>query len=201
MTEESAFKQPGYIVVKEEFEDEPLELELEDDGNLRMSTLISQFSGACGLRFRNKDTGAMRGVRLHDDLFLPPNGAEGWPTDVIFNVVYSKEAQSKRRPLSDGAAMGPNCVGSVPKRAQQKPSDLAVLSLPWKTTELELKKYFSRFGTVVFANIKKDQESGNSRGFGFIRFETFEAQQKAMEQPDHEIEGRNIVLRLTKKVI
>ena len=88
MTEESASKQPGYIVVKEEFEDEPLELELEDDGNLRMSTLISQFSGACGLRFRNKDTGAMRGVRLHDDLFLPPNGAEGWPTDVIFNVVY-----------------------------------------------------------------------------------------------------------------
>ena len=45
---------PGYIVVKEEFEDEPLELELEEDGNLRMSTLISQFSGACGLRFRNK---------------------------------------------------------------------------------------------------------------------------------------------------
>ena len=82
------FKIPGYIVVKEEFEDEPLELELEDDGNLRMSTLISQFSGACGLRFRNKETGAMRGVRLHKDLFLPPNGAEGWPTDVIFNVVY-----------------------------------------------------------------------------------------------------------------
>ena len=82
------FKVPGYIVVKEEFEDEPLELELEEDGNLRMSTLISQFSGACGLRFRNKETGAMRGVRLHKDLFLPPNGADGWPTDVIFNVVY-----------------------------------------------------------------------------------------------------------------
>ena len=26
---------PGYIVVKEDFEDEPLELELEGDGNLR----------------------------------------------------------------------------------------------------------------------------------------------------------------------
>ena len=34
---------PGYIIVKEEYEDEPLELELENDGNLRMSTLISQF--------------------------------------------------------------------------------------------------------------------------------------------------------------
>ena len=53
-----------------------------------MSTLISQFSGACGLRFRNKETGAMRGVRVNNDLFLPPNGAMGWPTDVTFNVVY-----------------------------------------------------------------------------------------------------------------
>ena len=26
--------------------------------------------------------------RLHNDLFLPPNGADGWPTDVIFQVVY-----------------------------------------------------------------------------------------------------------------
>ena len=61
---------------------------IEKDGNLRMSTLISQFSGARGLRFRNKETGAMRGVRVNNDLFLPPNGAMGWPTDVTFNVVY-----------------------------------------------------------------------------------------------------------------
>ena len=76
-----------------------------------------------------------------------------------------------------------------------------MLSLPWRTTENELKTYFSRFGTVVFANIKKDPETGNSRGFGFIRFDTYDAQQRAMEQTNHEIEGRSIVLRLTKKVI
>ena len=40
---------PGYIIVKEEYEDEPLELELENDGNLRMSTLISQFRLGCSL--------------------------------------------------------------------------------------------------------------------------------------------------------
>lgn len=86
------------------------------------------------------------------------------------------------------------------RKHTQKPSDLAVLSLPWRTTENELKTYFSRFGTVVFANIKKDPETGNSRGFGFIRFDTYDAQQRAMEQTNHEIEGRSIVLRLTKKV-
>ena len=53
---------------------------------------------------------------------------------------------------------------------------------------------------MVFVNIKKDADSGHSRGFGFIRFETYEAQKRAMEEKEHEIQGRQIVLRLTKKV-
>jgi len=184
----------GYIVVKEEFEDEPLELELEEDGNLRMSTLISQFSGACGLRFRNVATGAMRGVRLHNDLFLPPNGAEGWPTDVVFNVVYSKNPDKSAKKAENGHQQM-----SVPRRSGNKPSDLAVLSIPWQTTAEDLKMYFSRFGKVVFSDIKVDAETGKSRGFGFIRFEHYESQLAAMECPIHELDGRQIVLRLTKK--
>ena len=116
--------------------------------------------------------------------------------------IFSKDAQHAKRKNS-GSENGNAQSGlqsSHQRRPTQKPSDLAVLSLPWKTTEQELKKYFSRFGTVVFANIKREQETGNSRGFGFIRFESFDSQQKAMEQQNHEIEGRNIVLRLTKKV-
>ena len=73
-------------------------------------------------------------------------------------------------------------------------------SIPWKTTEEELKQHFSKFGNIVFANIKKDPETGNSRGFGFIRFENYESQKKAMEEATHEIDGRAVVLRLTKKV-
>ena len=114
------------------------------DGNLRMSTLISQFSGACGLRFRNKETGAMRGVRVNNDLFLPPNGAMGWPTDVTFNVVYrfvyklpchgpyhifSKDnaANREKRKILDQNPEVEFAQSQPPKRATQKPSDLAVL--------------------------------------------------------------------------
>lgn len=77
----------------------------------------------------------------------------------------------------------------------------AFFSIPWKTTEEELKQHFSKFGNIVFANIKKDPETGNSRGFGFIRFENYESQKKAMEEATHEIDGRAVVLRLTKKVL
>ena len=77
---------------------------------------------------------------------------------------------------------------------------ISFFSIPWKTTEEELKQHFSKFGNIVFANIKKDPETGNSRGFGFIRFENYESQKKAMEEATHEIDERAVVLRLTKKV-
>ena len=144
----------------------------------------------------------MRGVRVHNDLFLPPNGSQGWPIDVTFNVVYSRDVKRKNDnivPVNNGGDAAELAPPVPVKRQAQKPSDLAVLSIPWKTSEDELKEYFGRFGTVVFANIKKDAESGHSRGFGFIRFETYEAQKRAMEAKDHEIQGRQVVLRLTKK--
>lgn len=40
------------------------------------------------------------------------------------------------------------------KRAVQKTSDLIVLGLPWKTTEQDLKEYFSTFGEVLMVQVK-----------------------------------------------
>ena len=130
---------------------------------------------------------------------------------------FSKDnaANREKRKILDQNPEVEFAQSQPPKRATQKPSDLAVLrfdppqgstdllifSIPWKTTEEELKQHFSKFGNIVFANIKKDPETGNSRGFGFIRFENYESQKKAMEEATHEIDGRAVVLRLTKKVI
>ena len=42
------------------------------------------------------------------------------------------------------------------KRAVQKTSDLIVLGLPWKTTEQDLKDYFSTFGEVLMVQVSFD---------------------------------------------
>lgn len=39
------------------------------------------------------------------------------------------------------------------KRGDQKTSDLIVLGLPWKTTEQDLKDYFSTFGDVIMVQV------------------------------------------------
>uniref|UniRef100_A0A803V634 TAR DNA-binding protein 43 n=1 Tax=Ficedula albicollis TaxID=59894 RepID=A0A803V634_FICAL len=75
------------------------------------------------------------------------------------------------------------------KRAVQKTSDLIVLGLPWKTTEQDLKEYFSTFGEVLMVQVKKDIKTGHSKGFGFVRFTDYETQVKVMSQR-HMIDGR-----------
>ncbi|CAG0891076.1 unnamed protein product [Darwinula stevensoni] len=72
---------------------------------------------------------------------------------------------------------------------KQKCSDLIVLGLPWKTTESELRQYFEGYGEVLMAQVKKDPKTGNSKGFGFIRFATYDAQTRVLSQR-HMIDGR-----------
>lgn len=61
--------------------------------------------------------------------------------------------------------------------------------LPWKTTEESLKEYFSSIGDVLMVQIKKDSRTGQSKGFGFIRFASYEGQMKALSSR-HFIDGR-----------
>ena len=119
----------------------------------------------------------------------------------------------KRR--SGEEAVGDNSLGlgRNKKIEKSKCSDLIVLGLPWKTSEQELRTYFEPFGEVlmaqvkiflflddplciwqllqkkVFLQVKKDIKTGQSKGFGFIRFSSYESQMRVLAQR-HMIDGR-----------
>ncbi|KAF6254023.1 hypothetical protein COO60DRAFT_1703535 [Scenedesmus sp. NREL 46B-D3] len=69
------------------------------------------------------------------------------------------------------------------------PRKLAVLGLPWDTSEETLMMHFSQYGTVEATDIMKDRLSGKSRGFGFVTFVDSAAAARAL-QVDHTIDGR-----------
>ena len=80
-------------------------------------------------------------------------------------------------------------VAKNKKVDKNKCSDLIVLGLPWKTTEPELREYFEAIGEVLMAQVKKDAKTGQSKGFGFIRFASYETQMRVLSQR-HMIDGR-----------
>lgn len=74
----------SYIQVAEDEGEEPIELPTEDDSTLLLTTLSAQFPGTCGLKYRNPESRAMRGVRLVEGRLHPPEN--GWGKSVYFCV-------------------------------------------------------------------------------------------------------------------
>lgn len=173
-----------FVQVVEDEKDEPIEIPTEEDVTLLLTSLSAQFPGACGLKYRT-DSGGLRGVRLSEGKLYPPEC--GWSVYTYICVFPKELPEDAARRLEDDM----DSLVSKTKRLDLKPkcSDLIVLGLPWKTTEQELREYFESFGEVLMAQVKKDPKSGQSKGFGFIRFGNYHAQLRVISQR-HMIEGR-----------
>lgn len=171
----------SYLKVAEDEGEEPIELPSEDDGTLLLSTLAAQFPGTCGLKYRNPESKGIRGVRLVEGRLHPPD--EGWGQNVYY-CVFPKENKRKSDDHLENST-------AKTKRMETKAkcSDLIILGLPWKTTEQQLREYFESYGEVLMAQVKKDPKTGQSKGFGFIRFANHESQVRVMSQR-HLIDGR-----------
>ncbi|KAL4926629.1 RNA recognition motif domain-containing protein [Aspergillus undulatus] len=70
---------------------------------------------------------------------------------------------------------------------------LFVGNLSWSTTDDSLRNVFSEFGVVTDAIVLKDRETGRSRGFGFVTFDSTEAADAAINAlNEQELDGRKI---------
>ena len=59
----------------------------------------------------------------------------------------------------------------------------------------DLETYFAQFGTVVMAEHLVEKSSGRKRGFGFVEFDDYDAVDKAILKPRHEINGQRVDIR------
>lgn len=195
-----------FVQVCEEEGDEPIELPAEEDGTLLISTLQAQFPGSCGLKYRNMDSKAVRGVRSNEGRLFPPNVDSGWgeyvyfcvfPKGIEINRSSAEQLDSPYRPIlppiENKRKSDDNLENSTAKtkriETRLRCTDLIVLGLAWKTTEDSLREYFESYGEVLMAQIKKDVKSGQSKGFGFVRFGSYEAQMRVLANR-HLIDGR-----------
>ena len=70
---------------------------------------------------------------------------------------------------------------------------LFVGSLSWNTTSDELRDAFAACGEVVEAKVIMNRDTGRSRGFGFVTFESEQSAAHAIEMLDGStLDGRSI---------
>ena len=189
-----------WVAVVQDEGDEPIEIPTESDGTILLSSLTAQFPGVTGLKFRNPETNTLRGVRCADNLLYPPSEEEGWGKyTYICNRPKVQSSGSRSNQIKDESALkrkseqDPDGMSSKNQRVddfdtdaempmdadESGACDLIVLGLPWKATEDDIREYFEAFGPLTMIQLKT-KESGQSKGFAFIRFKDLEVQEKVL---------------------
>ncbi len=67
--------------------DDTVEIPVESEGFILMSTLIAQFPSACGLKFKNESS--WRGLRVVEDKIYPA-GEDKWNENTVYVVTFPK---------------------------------------------------------------------------------------------------------------
>lgn len=76
---------------------------------------------------------------------------------------------------------------------------LFVGKLSYDSTDDSVRALFAQYGTVDSAQVIKDRDSGQSKGFAFVEMATAEEAQAAINALDgKEFEGRTIVVNVAK---
>jgi len=78
-----------------------------------------------------------------------------------------------------GGGGGSGSGGSSGKRGPRG-ANLAVFCIPNAYTDVELHEIARPYGNVVYAQVSRHRDSGLSRGYGFVSFETVEEAEKAI---------------------
>jgi len=83
---------------------------------------------------------------------------------------------------------------------EQKWTNIYVKHLDKAVDDDKLKEMFSKFGKITSAVITKDDQTGESKGFGFVNFETHEDAKNAVdEMNEKEIDGKQLYVGKAQK--
>jgi len=206
---------------------DPIEVPLEKDGSLLLSTLIGQYPNTAGLRFWS-DTGAWRGLKVENNVIYPP--PQGWGT-LDYYIVFGpanlkRESEEEVGPASKSQRTEVEQMEEAEAEFQQleEPEELEeeveeeemaadpveikeeeettvpeiiIQALPFVMKDKELSDHLSQFGELESCQIIKDRQ-GNSRGYAFLRFKTLEGTEKA-RAGIHIFNGRRYYLQIANK--
>ena len=87
---------------------------------------------------------------------------------------------------------------AVSEGSDAENAQVYVGNLSYRVHERDLRQCFEKYGAIAHLKVVKDRDTGRSKGFGFVTFETFDQAKKALVVHGEPLFGRNLVVRLAK---
>lgn len=107
-----------------------------------------------------------------------------WAIGLLVIVVFVVAVLRKRR----------SCGGAQGKINEQ----IYVGNLPYRVTESDLRRYFSKFGMPQSVRIIRNFKTGESRGYAFVTYDCTDEARSALAAHGDDMQGRPMVVRIAK---
>ncbi|XP_038173470.1 RNA-binding protein Musashi homolog Rbp6-like [Arvicola amphibius] len=85
-------------------------------------------------------------------------------------------------------------------KSEQDASKIFVRGLSPELSKQALLEYLSQFGEIIDFIIKRDPNTGLSRGFGFVLFEDSSTVEKVLQVKDHKVDGKKVEFKRAKAI-
>ena len=79
-----------------------------------------------------------------------------------------------------------------------KNSEVYVGNLNYRTEETDLERHFAQYGKISEVKIIKNNRTGRSKGYAFIRYTSANEAEKALSSHGAEFNSRSLVVRIAK---
>ncbi|KAI8399405.1 Eukaryotic RNA Recognition Motif (RRM) profile [Nakaseomyces glabratus] len=109
---------------------------------------------------------------------------------LTFESASSVDEVVKTQHILDGKVIDPK--RAIPREEQDKTGKIFVGGIGPDVRPKEFEEFFAQWGTIIDAQLMLDKDTGRSRGFGFITYDTPDAVDKVCQNKFIDFKGRKL---------
>lgn len=128
-------------------------------------------------------------------------GESSMTVDQVASLIAVWDQDQLRRVLAKIGSMSQVAIEEIKVENGNDPKmkKIFVRNLPFTTTDASLRAMFEQFGPVTEAVVILDKVKNQSKGFGFVTYDTVEGAEACLVEPTKEIDGRQVFVNLAAK--